>query len=101
VPRPHPPEFRRRAVELANQRDENGDRLQPVAKVAGGLGISDSCLRNWLARAASDAGERPGLSSDERKELVELRRRTRVLEMENEILKRASAYFARENVLPK
>jgi transposase len=101
VPRPHPPEFRRRAVELANQRDENGDRLQPVAKVAEDLGISDSCLRNWLAQAAIDAGERPGLSSDERKELVELRRRTRVLEMENEILRRASAYFARENVLPK
>ena len=101
MPRPHPPEFRRRAVELANQRDENGDRLQPVAKVAEDLGISDSCLRNWFAQAAIDAGERPGLSSDERKELVELRRRTRVLEMENEILKRASAYFARENVLPK
>jgi transposase-like protein len=70
VPRPHPPEFRRRAVELANQRDENGDRLQPVAKVAEDLGISDSCLRNWLAQAAIDAGERPGLASDERKELV-------------------------------
>jgi len=70
VPRPHAPEFRRRTVELANQRDENGDRLQPVAKVAEDLGISDSCLRNWLARAAIDAGERPGLASDERKELV-------------------------------
>lgn len=101
MPRPHPPEFRRRAVELANQRDEKGDRLQPVAKTASDLGISDSCLRNWIAQAAVDAGQRPGLSSDERGELIELRRRTRVLEMENEILKRASAYFARENVLPK
>ena len=101
MPRPHPPEFRRRAVELANQRDEKGDRLQPVSKTAADLGISDSCLRNWIARAAVDAGQRPGLSGDERRELVELRRRTRVLEMENEILKRASAYFARENVLPK
>jgi transposase len=64
-------------------------------------GDSARSTRNWLAEAAIDAGERPALSSDERKELVELRRRTRVLEMENEILKRASAYFARENVLPK
>jgi len=101
VPRPHPPEFRRRAVELANQRDADGNRVQPVAKTAEDLGISDSCLRNWMSQAAIDAGERPGLSTDERKELVDLRRRTRVLEMENEILKRAAAYFAKENVLPK
>jgi transposase-like protein len=54
-----------------------------------------------MAQAEIDSGTKDGLSSNERKELVELRRRTRVLEMENEILKRASAYFARENVLPK
>ena len=48
-----------------------------------------------------DAGRKPGLTTSEHKELVELRRRNRVLEMEIEILKRASAYFARENVLPK
>ena len=101
MPRPHPPEFRRRAVELANQRGPDGNRLQPVAKTATDLGISDSCLRNWIAKAAVDAGERRGLSTDEGKELVELRRRNRVLETENEILKRAAAYFARENVLPK
>jgi transposase-like protein len=94
-------EFRRRAVELANQRDADGNRVQPIAKTAGDLGISESCLRRWMDIAAVDAGQRPGLTSEERKELVELRRRTRVLEMENEILKRASAYFARENVLPK
>jgi hypothetical protein len=51
-------------------------------------------------RDAIDSGAKPGLTTDERKELVELRRRLRVLEMKNEILKRASAYFARENVLP-
>ena len=95
MPAPHPPEFRRRAVELARRRD------QPVAQVAKDLGISESCLRNWMARADVDEGRREGLSSAERAELVELRRRNRVLEMELEIVKRASAYFARENVLPK
>jgi transposase len=101
MPRPHPPEFRRRAVELASQRDGNGHRLQPVATIAKDLGISESCLRRWMDQAAVDAGHREGLTSAERKELVELRRRARVLETENEILKRAAAYFARENVLPK
>ncbi|WP_340289839.1 transposase [Aquipuribacter hungaricus] len=72
-----------------------------VAKVAKDLGISESCLRRWMSVDDVEAGRKEGLTSDERNELVELRRRTRVLELENEILKRASAYFARENVLPK
>jgi transposase-like protein len=51
--------------------------------------------------ADGDEGRRPGLSSDEKAELVALRRKNRVLELDNEILKRAAAYVARENVLPK
>jgi transposase len=95
MPRPHPPEFRQRAVELARLREK------PVAQIATDLGISDSCLRTWMAQADIDEGRREGLSSREREELVELRRVTRTLKLENEILKRAAAYFARENVLPK
>jgi transposase len=95
MPRPHPPEFRQRAVELARLREK------PVAQIATDLGVSDSCLRNWMAQADIDEGRREGLSSREREELVELRREARSLKLENEILKRAAAYFARENVLPK
>ncbi len=95
MPRPHPPEFRRRAIELARLGD------QPLSKIAADLGISDSCLRGWVKQADIDDGRQRGLTSDERAELVALRRKNRVLELEVEILKRASAYFARENVLPK
>jgi transposase len=95
MPAAKPPEFRRRAVELARRWE------QPVAQIAKDLGISESCLRRWMEQADVDEGVKEGLSSEEKRELVELRRRNRVLEMEIEILKRASAYFARENVLPK
>jgi transposase len=95
MPRPHPAEFRQRAVELARLREK------PIAKLAEDLGISESCLRNWITQADINDGRRQGLTTDERAELVRLRREKRVLELEVEILKRASAYFARENVLPK
>ncbi len=59
------------------------------------LGISESCLRNWMAQAdAEENGSTTRLASAEKKELAELRRKNRQLEMENEILKRAAAYFA-------
>lgn len=96
MPAPHPPEFRQRAVELARQ------GVKPVGQIARDLGISESCLRNWMAQADADENGSPvKLTSAEKKELAELRRKTRQLELENEILKRAAAYFARENVLPK
>lgn len=96
MPRPHPPEFRQRAVELART------KAKPISQLAKDLGISESCLRTWMLRADVEDGTRQGMTSDERAELVELRRKLRVSEMENEILRRAAAYFAaRENALPK
>jgi len=95
MPAAKPPEFRRKAVELARSGE------YPVAKIAGDLGIAESCLRRWMKADDVGFGRAAGGTRDERTELVELRRRNRVLEMEVEILKRASAFFARENVLPK
>ena len=96
MPRAHPPEFRRRAVELARLKEK------PVGQIAESLGISDSCLRGWVKQADIDEGRRAdGLSTAERDELVKLRRELRVAKLEVEILKRAAAYFAAENVLPK
>ena len=91
----YPAEFRRRAVELARRHEK------PIAQLATDLGVSDASLHAWLKQADIDEGRSEGLTMDERAELVRLRRANRVLEMENEILKRAAAFFARENVLPK
>jgi transposase len=91
MPRPHPPEFHQRAVELARLREK------PLSQIANELGISDSCLRNWVKQADIDDGKRGGVSTDEHSELVQLRRELRTAKMEIEILKRAAAYFAKES----
>jgi transposase-like protein len=89
----HPPEFRRRAVELARR----GDR--PIAALAQRLQISESCLRRWVLQAdIDDNGSDSRLTSVEKRELAQLRRDKRRLERENQILKRAVAYLARENL---
>ena len=67
MPRAYPPEFRRRAVELARLREK------PIARIAADLGIAGSCLHRWLRQADVDEGHREGLTSDERAELVRLR----------------------------
>ena len=91
MPRPHPPEFRQRAVELARLREK------PLSQIANDLGIAESCLRNWVKQADIDDGRRNGLSTDERAELVQLRRDLRTAKMEIEVLKRATIYFAKES----
>ena len=93
MPRPYPKEFREGAVQLARQ----GER--PIADIARELGIAESCLRNWLKRDQLDRRERDdGLTTAEREELRELRRRVRRLEQEKEILRKAAAFFAREEI---
>lgn len=87
---PYPPEFRTEAVRLVRSGAE------PLSKIARDLGISTFTLRNWTRQAEVDAGEREGLTSEEREELRRLRRENRILKEEREILKKAAAFFARE-----
>src|SRR5262245_53816246 len=101
MPAAHPPEFRCRAVDLCREVNEDGSRKHPVAQFARDLKISESCLRRWVSLADVDDGAKPGLTSAERRELVELRRENRVLRMERDLLSRAAAFFAQENVLPR
>lgn len=88
---PYPEEFRREAVALVCSDDRT------IAAIARSLQISDQTLRNWVARAEVDEGVREGLTSDDREELVALRRRVRTLEQEKEVLAKATAFFARES----
>jgi len=93
VPRtrpPYPEEFRREAVELVR----GGRSLADVAK---SLGVSQQTLRNWSKSVEVEAGRREGLTTEDKEELKQLRRRVRVLEQEREILKKAAAFFAKEN----
>jgi transposase len=95
VPRAFPLEFRRDVVAVARKSDES------IAKVAKSFGISESCLQRWLAQADIEDGNRPGVTAAESAELRELRKRNRLLEQENEILRRAAAYFASREHNPK
>jgi transposase len=87
---PYPPEFRREAVQLVLAG-------RTVKDVAGALGCSEQSLHNWVKQHQLDNRERQdGLTSSEREELRELRKRVRRVEMERDILKRAAVLFAAE-----
>jgi transposase len=88
--RPYPPEFKREAVELYRRSGKS------LVVIAGELGIAHESLRQWNRQHAVDAGEQEGLTSAEREELRELRRKLLRVEQERDLLKRAAAFFARE-----
>ena len=89
------PEVRERAVRMVfEHRDEYESQWAAICSIAHKIGCSHETLRNWVRQAERDAGERPGLTSDERERLKELERENRELRRANTILRQASAYFA-------
>jgi|SRR5215207_8524726 len=92
MPAAHPKEFREDVVAVARRGDA------PIAQVAKDFGISESCLRNWLHHADVEDGHRPGVTRAESEEVRDLRRRNRLLEQENEVLRRAAAYLSQANL---
>src|SRR5215831_6052456 len=93
--RRYPPELRERAVRMVRGAiAENGERFGVVTRVARQLGIGPESLRNWVKQAEIDDGKRPGVTSEERRRITEPEKENRELRRANEILKRASAFFA-------
>ena len=87
---PYPPEFRTEAVKLARSSEKR------LSEVATDLGIATETLRNWLKQEQVDTGKREGTTTDEREELKRLRHENKVLKEEREVLRKATAFFARE-----
>jgi transposase-like protein len=94
MPKPYPKEFRDDVIRVARSR-EPGVHLKDVAA---DFGISESCLNNWLKRADVEDGIKPGVTAGEHAENRELRKRLRLLEQENEVLRRAAAYLSQANL---
>ncbi|MQA92962.1 MAG: transposase [Gemmatimonas sp.] len=95
--RKYPDEIRERAVRLVFEwRKDRHQTSGGVNDVARQLGLNKETLRNWVRQAQVDDGQRAGLRTDDRQRLVELEREVRELRRANEILKAASAFFARE-----
>ncbi|WP_216910301.1 IS3 family transposase [Nocardia noduli] len=96
MPKPYPKEFRDDVVRVARNREPG----QQLKRIAADFGISESCLANWIKRADAEDGIDPGVVNEHAADNAELRKRIRLLEQENEVLRRAAAYLSQAN-LPK
>lgn len=93
----HPPELRERAVRMVEETiKETGERHGVVTRIAVQLGLGSETLRHWVKQAEIDNGQRPGVTTKDQQRIVELEKEVRELRRANEILKAASAFFARE-----
>ena len=95
--RRYPPELRERAVRMVLETiEQTGERFGVITRVARQLGVGSESLRGWVRQAEVDGGRRPGMTTAERQRIAELEREVRELRRANDILKAASAFFARE-----
>jgi transposase len=92
MPKPYPIEFRDDVVAVARKGQA------PLKQIAKDFGISEGCLHNWMKQVEVEDGRRWGVTDDERKELRELKKRNKLLEQENEVLRRAAAYLSQANL---
>ena len=93
----YPREVRDRAVRMVLEHaDDHESQWAAIVSISSKFGMTRETLRRWVRRAETDAGQRPGLTSDERQRVRELERENLELRRANEILKEASAFFARE-----
>ncbi len=94
MPRPYPREFREDVIRVARNRGP-GDQLKTIAA---DFGISESCLALWLKSADVEDGIKPGTTAADHAELRDAKKRIRLLEQENEVLRRAAAYLSQANL---
>jgi len=94
MPKPYPREFRDDVVRVARAREDGVS----IREIATDFGVSETCLQNWLRQADIADGVKPGVSRVESDDARELRKRVRLLEQENEVLRRAAAYFAQAHL---
>ena len=97
MPQPYPKEFRDDVIQVALNRDSK----TTIGQIAKDFGIHEGTLNKWLRQGEIDAGNKPGNTTDESAELREMRRRNRLLEQENEVLRRAAAYLSQANLPSK
>ena len=92
MPKPYPKEFRDDVVAVARKGQA------PLKQIAKDFGISEGCLHNWMKQAEVEDGNRPGLTKQDAEQLRELKKRNKLLEQENEVLRRAAAYLSQANL---
>ena len=94
MPKPYPREFRDDVVRVARNREPG----VTVEQIATDFGVHLMTLHKWMRQADVDEGTKPGKSTSDSAELQDLRRRNRLLEQENEVLRRAAAYLSQANL---